>query len=570
MSFDFSEVAHGALDSTDPALILGGPGSGKTTLSLFKAQRLIRTLAPAQEVLFLSFSRAAVHQVVVRCKGVLTSDERQLITVRTYHAFCMEVLQTHGRLLTGRQPRIMTPREERLRKSTYDGEWAGEQVRLADEEAVYTFDLFARCTADLLSRAACIRKLLADKYPVIILDEFQDTNDSQWELVQQLSRDSRLIVLADPDQRIFEYDPSVDPERLNQLRTVIAPTEYDLGAANHRSPGGGILSYADAVLCNRPLPSVSEVSTGSFWPNAMDATVHASVVWLLSALIKSGTARPTVAVLCRTNGLVSRLSDALSSQHAYNGTLYQPVDHSVMWDAELAAAAAAVVASILEWPPETGDERALATLNAIADFYDIKNGEYATKSARDAAKRFRNAIDQVRAGKTPRVKAAQAIVAASATSFDLSGNPIDDWKAARQILAGCPNLEEIHKHSRFVRLFRASGEIGPVLADRWSATGAYGQAREMVQRAIDQARLLTAQADPHGVTLMTMHKAKGKEFDGVLLVEGPYVGQFLSEDKEAPPYLASRRLLRVAITRARSRVVLLRPNGALPLVGTYA
>jgi DNA helicase-2/ATP-dependent DNA helicase PcrA len=66
-----------------------------------------------------------------------------------------------------------------------------------------------------------------------------------------------------------------------------------------------------------------------------------------------------------------------------------------------------------------------------------------------------------------------------------------------------------------------------------------------------------------------MHKAKGKEFDGVVLVEGLYAGPFLDTRNEEPPYYASRRLLRVGITRARQRAVLIRPRDALPLTGNY-
>ena len=47
-------------------LVLGGPGSGKTTIALFKAQGRFATLKPGQEILFLSFSRAAIRQVLIR------------------------------------------------------------------------------------------------------------------------------------------------------------------------------------------------------------------------------------------------------------------------------------------------------------------------------------------------------------------------------------------------------------------------------------------------------------------------------------------------------------------------
>ncbi len=569
MSFDFSEAARRVLESDGSALVLGGPGSGKTTLSLLKAQRLIPSLASGQEVLFLSFSRAAVHQVSVRCKDVLSTEERRLIAVKTYHAFCMEVLRVHGRLLTGSPPRILFPRDERLRRVGYDGDWEIERGRLAAEEGLFAFDEFASCAAELIERATCVRALLADRYPIIILDEFQDTNDAQWALVQQLARASRIIVLADPDQRIFEYDSSVDPRRLDQLRETVALTEFDLGTENHRSPGGGILGFADAVLRNRPLPNVNEVACRSFWPKNMDGTVHAAVVWLLAALRESGVTNPSVAILCRTNSLVLRLSEALNKEHTYNGTTYRPVEHAVTWDAELSAAAAVVVASILEWPAEGSDVDAATTLDAIANFYDIKNSVRPSKSASNTAASFRNAVERITAGKEPRSKAGKAIVAASNAGVAYTGSPVQDWKSALAVLDGVGQLIEVQRYSRLVRLFRASGEIGPQLSEQWLTSGTYQGAREIVRRAIDRATLLSVRSDPRGAVLMTMHKSKGKEFDGVVLVEGAHVSPFLNTAREAPPYHESRRLLRVGITRARDQVVILRPNDAPPLVGSY-
>lgn len=569
MSFVFSEAARQVLGSNGPALVLGGPGSGKTTLSLLKAQRLIPSLEPGQEVLFLSFSRAAVHQVAVRCKDVLSTEERRLIAVKTYHAFCMEILRVHGRLLTGSPPRILFPRDERLKRAAYDGDWETERGRLAAKEGLFAFDEFASCSAVLLERATCVRALLADRYPIIILDEFQDTNDAQWALVQQLALASRLIVLADPDQRIFEYDSSVDPRRLDQLRETVAPTEFDLGTENHRSPGGGILGFADAVLRNRPLPDVNEVACRSFWPKNMDGTVHAAVVWLLGALRESGVTSPSVAILCRTNSLVLRLSEALGNERTYRGATYRPVEHAVMWDAELSAAAAVVVASILEWPAEGSDIGAPTTLDAIADFYEIKNSLKPSKSASSTAASFRTAVERTTAGNEPRSKAAKAIAAASKAGIAYTGSPVQDWKCALAVLDGANQLIEVQRHCRLVRLFRASGEIGPQLAEQWLASGSYGGAREIVRRAIDRATVLSVRSDPRGVVLMTMHKSKGKEFDGVVLVEGAHVSPFLNASRESPPYLESRRLLRVGITRARTRVVILQPNGALPLVGSY-
>ena len=42
-------------------------------------------------------------------------------------------------------------------------------------------------------------------YPVIILDEFQDTSADEWQLIQLLGTNSELIALADPEQRIYDF-----------------------------------------------------------------------------------------------------------------------------------------------------------------------------------------------------------------------------------------------------------------------------------------------------------------------------------------------------------------------------
>jgi DNA helicase-2/ATP-dependent DNA helicase PcrA len=90
-------------------------------------------------------------------------------------------------------------------------------------------------------------------------------------------------------------------------------------------------------------------------------------------------------------------------------------------------------------------------------------------------------------------------------------------------------------------------------------------ASDIVKRILDQEKLISAERDPEGCILMNMHKAKGKEFDGVVLVEGAYRSEFFN-DREPPPHEPSRRLLRVALTRARTLVTLVRPRNARPLV----
>lgn len=243
-------------------LVLGGPGSGKTTIALLKAKQLCARLTPGQEILFLSFSRAAVRQILERCKNVLTRNERALLTVKTYHSFCIETLESHGRVLVGKKPRFVFPREESVRKADHDGDWDNEVVRLA-KEGTYCFDAVASGVADLFGKSNLVRNLYAKKFPFVIVDEFQDTDESQWRVVQELAKATTVFCLADAEQRIFEYRKDIDPKRIDKARIVLLPSVFDLGGDNHRSPNAGILAFADAVLRNTKLPDTADVQRSS-------------------------------------------------------------------------------------------------------------------------------------------------------------------------------------------------------------------------------------------------------------------------------------------------------------------
>lgn len=566
MTIDIDDKRQAILDAQEHILVLGGPGSGKTTIALLKVKSIYPSLLPGQKLLFLSFSRAAVRQILTRCQTILTYEERKAIEVKTYHSFCLECLTSHGQLLAGKPVSVLYPTNERLEKSNFEGNWTVERERFAKENSCYCFDLFASGVAELLERSIALKRLLASCYPMIIVDEFQDTDDDQWRIIQALSSVTRIFCLADLDQRIFEYRDNVDPRRIQKLQEVVSPATFDLGSENHRSPNGKILAFADSVLKNKgPLPATEDVKYVNYWPKAFAATVHAAVVWTFSRLRRQGNENPCIAVLARSNPLVAQLSGFLYETNTYKGTPLSPVEHRVVWDAELASAAGTVVASIMEWSQPGSKRPIVSTLEAIAHFYDLKNATAPSKSAAEAGRKFRDVADNFGVS-GPRIKAGKELIAAFERQIKFVGDPVADWRTARQILKDISQLNEIFREARMVRLFHATDALGSGLANRWLDQGHYGGAASFVAQTLERERLISADQDPRGCLLMTIHKSKGKEFDGVVLVEGPFIGPFLDTYREEPPFEKSRRLLRVGITRAKSCVTLIRPNKATPLV----
>jgi ATP-dependent DNA helicase UvrD/PcrA len=567
LHLEIDQKRQAIIDQIGHLVVRGGPGSGKTTVALLKAKLRCSSLKPGQEVLFLSFSRAAVRQILERCKGLLTRNERRSIDVKTYHAFCMDLLRSYGRMIGGRTCRFVLPADERIHKSNFDGDWNAERNRRAIEENSFCFDLFASGAATLLERSKAVRTLYGEKYPLVIVDEFQDTDDDQWRMVRALAGVAQIFCLADPEQRIFEYRSNIDPKRLEALREVIKPSEHDLGSDNHRSPEGGILDYANAILHNRaPLPLSENVKVIHYYPNNFETMFHVSVIWTFARLKKRNLQRPCVAILCRTNSFLAKLSLILAERHVYKGKPLAPMEHDVVWDADLSAASASVVASIMEWPCQQEQTSLAKTLGLISHYFRLKNAERPSNLAYENARKFAESAAAIKSGKQPKIRAARELSQALRMGVTMTGNPVEDWKGARRPLAEIEALIELYNEVRMVRLFGARDALAKGLGTLWVSTGSYAGATGAVKRVLDRERLLSSDREPKGCVLMTIHKSKGKEFDAVVVVEGPHVSPFFDQNREKFPFEKSRRLFRVALTRAKTYVTMVRPQNTYPLV----
>ncbi|MBT2394351.1 ATP-dependent helicase [Streptomyces sp. ISL-1] len=570
---ELDETRRAILACTGHVLIEGGPGCGKTTIALLKARQALENLQAEQRVLFLSFSRAAVRQITDRTGGLLTRSARARLEVRTFHAFFLEVVRSHGRLLTGQPSSFITPDRERELRADFNGTkdaWRAECERMAVDEGQYVFDQLAPTAAMLLEGSAAVRALYSSIYPLVIVDEFQDTNIDQWRAVKTLSRASTVMCLADPDQRIYGHIEGVDEERIAHAVAHLEPTCFDLSQDNYRSPEGGLLEYANAVLRNSPSPMPESVKTFTYQQRfgALPAEVvtHQAILALRNHLRGELGREATVAVLATTNGLVGRVSEKISVENVTARGELPPIDHDLHWDPELAAAAGFVVASLLEWPGLARQEAVTRTLHAVADFYRTKFTR-GTKGARPTIQTVERAITAFADGKPLRSKTAKTLIAAYDMGMELIGQPVTDWQEARSRLQGSAELNELFKQVRMLRLLKATDVLALALTQAWDGTTAYTDAAATVRRALAADQLSAPEQDTAAVSLMSMHRSKGKEFDGVIIVEGAYHSRLLDAEWDSERTQANRRLLRVAITRARHMVVFVRPEDGLPLTG---
>jgi DNA helicase-2/ATP-dependent DNA helicase PcrA len=256
------------IEADGHVLVTGGPGSGKTTISILKAEQIAKQhLLPGQTILFLSFARATVTRVVeaIENERKIQPAQKRLINIETYHSFFWRILKTYGYLIgLPRRLTILSPPAEAIAlsniRSTYPpkkltaeqkkckiASEMKERARLAVQEGRICFALFAPYVSVILRASERIRRSIASVYPVIILDEFQYTNKEQWRVVQVLGEFCRLIALADPEQRIYDWN-GADPARLDHFRKALAPIEVNLQNENHRSPGTEINLFGNDIL----------------------------------------------------------------------------------------------------------------------------------------------------------------------------------------------------------------------------------------------------------------------------------------------------------------------------------
>jgi superfamily I DNA/RNA helicase len=497
------ESVRRALRSNEPNVLIEAPaGCGKTYEAAELAAEVGTQLPEGAQVLVLAHTNAAVQEFSRRIRNTGAR-----VRATTIDAFCLDLLIPYA-------PRLNLPSPLQRNVGLGDG-------RLA-------FHGLAPATSNLLSRCPSVAAMLAFRYPIVILDEHQDTNQSQHRVVS-LFRESeccRTRVFGDPMQAIYE---DATGERVSWDQLLLEATTIDALDTGQRwskqaDLGEWILHARTELKAGRPIPfgrappSVRLIRL----PGARCAGFgHGNVSVLrrpIQEFVRSSQGSATV--LSRHNNHVWGLHIAAAGLLRLN----EGADYADAYDL-LEQAIAAV-----------GNPSQLA-MCIVAHLGAVSTGlDQAKRRAVERALR----PDRIEYGRHQRLREFLGRFEGLYHTPDL----LTFLATAKTMIAEPPSWLTV----RMPVTMRLLAQVRPSLADNGLEC-----LDEVVRRLKAGARRLTR-------SVSTIHKAKGLDFDDVLVANFS-AGHFGDDEM-------SRRVAYVALSRARKSLTVLVPGGSpSPLIG---
>lgn len=565
---DPTREQRAVIAATENLVVIGRPGSGKTTTGLWKAERRGSdpSLTDHQCVLFLSFSRGATERIAAASRIDMTATARRRLRVATYHSLCHELLRSHCTLAAIRHPlRLLLPEDARIIENELGHDAAGREFeRLERDESRVAFDRFAPLAVDLLQRSPRLRAAYSSAYPLILVDEYQDTDDFQDEFVRLLGEHSQIVCFGDPDQRIYDYRPGVRPDRLARLETVYGFRRIELASQNHRNRQSGIREVAQSVLSGtwRPSRAITVLTTGN-QRTSMVKKICEAITILRANAARDGWASeggPSICVMLPTNDLVRDVSAALRGMPEEDRRRFR---HDVVVDLdELSLAWDVCLLALEHGSGASGHPGTAEVILSLARHHRYLG----TKGGLATAKKLEAWAAQVSAGEFPRSPFVDQLQRAVEAGRVCSGEPIADITAVRDRLRA---ISVAHARASVELLdLRLPGtgnvKLRDELTQTFSSDGHYRGAASLGRQHLLVERLLDAGSTQARLRLMTMHRCKGGEFDAVVLAECPGgTNRFLRSARQGEDASElehrGRRLFHVALTRAKHRAFVITP-----------
>ncbi len=575
-----------------PLFVLAGPGSGKTTVLTTRIAKLLDD-SPGQNfrVMALTFTNKAAEEMAARVEAFVPNESNRVF-VGTFHSFCMQLLQQHGSHI-GIKPDFAIYAHEADRLDVLREAIRHEGLDPSDERFLGTIDkLMARLIApdgaarrfrdpatgervervyaayqQALARGNALDfgSLIARAYQLVsgypgiamhyrrtyafwMFDEFQDTTDGQYRLIKALAGDKfrNVFAVADDDQIIFQWN-GASFQQIQRFRADFSPEEIQL-PTNFRCPPSIVVAANRLVSFNKqrtqsklPLEAgKTHLKYDGEHIRVLRFSSDAAEVGAIAAGIASmGSAnRGEIAVLARTRALLENMLAALTDA-GVPAVIAQRRDDfrspPFLW-----------LSAALRLAARPLDRRALDALTGSANRW-FGSGMISGDIAAVAEISSRSLLSEwaLAAAALPdsRVQAVASLASALSDQPTTFRRFVEDVIA--MVLGGdgadTPDIQEDHAawQSLVVSIGQSIGRDAPL--DRFL--------QELALRSKDPP--VSADA----VTLMTIHSAKGKEFDHVFLIG-------LAEDtlpsfhsvkagEDSAEMEEERRNCFVAITRAR-------------------
>ncbi len=189
-----AEQREAASHGEGPALILAGPGTGKTETLARRVARLVAAGVPAASILVLTFTNRAAGELRERLAG---------LQAMTFHAYGLSLLRGWPEA-AGRTPGFRVLDEEEREGLRPKDE--GYRERLVAANA-FDYDGLISEPAAVLEREPRLLEQARGRARWILIDEYQDVNAEQYRLLRLLAPDSsaNLCVVGDPDQAIYGF-----------------------------------------------------------------------------------------------------------------------------------------------------------------------------------------------------------------------------------------------------------------------------------------------------------------------------------------------------------------------------
>jgi DNA helicase II / ATP-dependent DNA helicase PcrA len=585
-----------------PLLVLAGAGTGKTRVVTYRIAELIKHRIAPDRILAVTFTNKAANEMQERSRQLLGKKPLKEPEISTFHSLCVRILRRnitnlgypagYGICDRGDQEGIARTvlREIKVADSLLKpsdllyliGRWKNSSIR--PEEAVSVaesdkehlaasayrryqqalkaagmvdFDDLLLLTEELFSRFPKIRTTEAARFDHLLVDEYQDTNGSQYRIVKSLASAHRnLCVVGDDDQSIYGWRGAEVTHILNFARDWPEAKIVRL-EDNYRSTRQ-IIAWANRLIgFNRQRHAkVLRAGIDGEIPRILqlaDEAVEArTVVNEIAGRVAEHKLRYSgFAILCRTNEqprafemelrrakvpyvLVGGMSfydrKEVRDLLAYLKSLANPRDEVSLL-------------RIINNPPRGIGQVAVKGLLQKATEQGRPLWDILGESGLDAVARFHTLIERYRrrSHQDPLVEVVRDL--------------IHDIGYKQELARIYPEVSE--QETRWAAVEEVVNAVGDY-AKRAKQPTVAGYLQDIALATSDQDRDKESKLERDAVVLMTLHAAKGLEFREVYMVgmEEGTLPHARSVAGDASAIDEERRLCYVGVTRAQRRLTL--------------